>query len=92
MAREVVHNKEKSRFEIELDGDAFAVLDYRLSDGVMTLTHTGVPPEFEGRGIGRRLVKGALDQIRAQNLKIVVRCWFVDAFIDRHKEYENLKA
>jgi predicted GNAT family acetyltransferase len=92
MAREVVHNAERNRFEMALDGGAMAVLDYRLSDGVMTLTHTGVPPEFEGRGIGGRLVQGALDQIRAQGLKIVVRCGFVDAFIDRHKEYADLKA
>jgi predicted GNAT family acetyltransferase len=92
MAREVRNNTEKKRFEMELDGGALAVLDYRLSDGMMTLTHTGVPPEHEGRGHGARLVQGALDQIRAQGLKIVVRCRFVDAFIDRHKEYADLKA
>jgi predicted GNAT family acetyltransferase len=90
--REVVHNKAKSRFEMELDGGALAVLDYRLSNGVMTLTHTGVPPEHEGRGHGARLVKGALDQIRAQGLKVVPRCWFVDAFIERNKDYADLKA
>ena len=89
---EVVHNKDKSRFEMELDGGAFAVLDYRLSDGVMTLTHTVVPPEFEGRGIGARLVKGALDQIRAQGFKVVPSCWFVAAFINRNPDYADLKA
>jgi hypothetical protein len=91
MAREVIHNAAKNRFEMDLDG-GLAVLDYRLADGVMTLTHTGVPPEFEGHGHGARLVKGALDQIRAQGLKIVPRCWFVDEYIKRHPEYEDLRA
>lgn len=90
MAREVRNNIAKSRFEMELDG-GMAVLDYRISGGVLTLTHTGVPSEFEGHGYGAALVKGALDRIRAQGKKIVVRCSFVDAFIARHPEYEALR-
>ena len=91
MAREIVHNEAAQRYEMDLDGGV-AVLDYRRSDGVLTLTHTGVPPEFEGRGHGARLVKGALDDIRAKGLKIVPRCWFVAEYIERHPEYRDLLA
>jgi predicted GNAT family acetyltransferase len=89
-ASEVRDNAAKRRFELTVDGET-AVLDYRLADGVMTLTHTGVPAALEGRGIGSALVKGALDQIRARKLKIVVLCWFVDGYIDRHPEYADLR-
>ena len=86
---EVRDNAERGRFELAVEGDV-AVLDYRLAEGVMTLTHTGVPPALEGHGHGATLVKGALDRIRARGLKIVVRCWFIDGYIARHPEYRDL--
>jgi len=91
MATEVRDNVSRNRFELEVDGET-AVLDYQLDGGVMTLIHTGVPGALEGRGVGTTLVRGALDRIRARGLKIVVRCWFVDRFIDRHPEYAALRA
>lgn len=84
-------NLERSRYELTVDGET-AVMDYRIAGDVMTITHTGVPRALEGRGIGSALVKGALDQIRVRNLKIVVLCWFVDGFIGRHPEYASLRA
>ena len=90
-ASAVRDNPARGRYELIVDGET-AVMDYRIADDVLTITHTGVPRALEGRGIGSALVKGALDQIRARNLKIVVRCWFVDGFIDRHPEYASLRA
>lgn len=90
-ATAVRDNPTLGRYELSVDGET-AVMDYRISGDVMTITHTGVPHALEGRGVGSALVKGALDQIRARNLKIVALCWFVDGFIDRHPEYANLRA
>jgi hypothetical protein len=90
-ASAVRDNPAHGRYELIVDGET-AVMDYRMSGDVLTITHTGVPRALEGRGIGSALVKGALDQIRARNLKIVVLCWFVDGFIDRHPEYATLRA
>ena len=91
MAGEVQDNAARSRFELTVDGET-AVLDYIASPGTLTLTHTGVPPALEGRGVGTALVAGALDAIRARGLKIVVRCWFVEAFIARHPEFGEIRA
>lgn len=91
MQNEVRDNPAQGRFELTVDGET-AVLDYRLAGDVVTLTHTGVPRALEGRGIGSALVKAALDMIRARHLKIVVLCWFVDGYIDRHPEYASLRA
>ena len=90
-AGDVRDNTERHRYELTVDGET-AVMDYRIAGDVVTITHTGVPRALEGRGIGSALVKGALDQIRARNLKIVVLCWFVDGFIARHPEYATLRA
>ena len=52
--------------------------------------HTEVPPELGGQGVGSKLVKGALDQVRAQGLKAIAQCPFVKAYIDKHVEYQDL--
>ena len=43
-----------------------------------------------GKGIGSKLVKGALDQVRAAGLKVVANCEFVKGYIGKHPEYADL--
>lgn len=85
----VTDNSDESRFEITEDGRT-AVLKYRRRDGNLYLVHTEVPPALEGRGIGSRLAKHALEQARAEGLKVVPWCPFVRGYIEKHPEYEPL--
>lgn len=84
-------NKAKHRFEIELDGET-AFIDYTEQNGVVSMTHTEVPPAFEGKGVGSQLVKGALELVKAANKKVDPQCSFVAAYIKRHHEYDSLVA
>jgi len=88
----VVHdNPALGRFELEVNGrTAFAA--YRRSPGRITFTHTEVPEELEGQGVGAELVRGALDAVRATDEKVVALCPFVAAFIKRHPDYQDLLA
>jgi uncharacterized protein len=89
----VTHNKQKLRFEMPLHDDAIAFIQYEeASDGVLALAHTEVPQEYEGQGIGSTLVRGALEILQAENLKIVPTCPFVAAYLHRHPEYQSLIA
>lgn len=88
---EVLHKHEQSRFEI-LIGEYVAELDYRLKDNVITFTHTGVPVELEGNGIGSIIVRAGLDYAREQGYKVVPLCSFVDAYMRRKPEYTDLRA
>jgi predicted GNAT family acetyltransferase len=85
----VTDNADQSRFELPVDGNT-AVLQYMERDGALYLTHTEVPPEMEGRGIGSRIVKHALDEAKRRGMKVAPRCPFVRAYIDRHPEYASL--
>jgi hypothetical protein len=86
---EVVNNKAHHRYELTVDGHLAATY-YAISDGVITFTHTEVPPELGGKGVGSRLIKGALDQVRAEGLKVIAQCPFVKAFIGKHADYADL--
>jgi len=85
----VRHNTEEQRFELDTIA-GIAIADYRLSPGVMTIFHTEVPVPLRGRGIGCRLVKGALEEVRRLGLKVVPQCWFVREYIDRNSEFTDL--
>ncbi|HUP45810.1 MAG TPA: GNAT family N-acetyltransferase [Thermoanaerobaculia bacterium] len=85
----VTNNEKESQFEAQVDG-ALAVAAYDLEPGRMTLTHTKVPPELEGRGIAGQLAKAALDHARAEGLKVVPECSYMAKYIERHPEYRDL--
>jgi uncharacterized protein len=89
MSDTVVNNVARSRFELEV-GSHVAASYYGLEGDVVTFLHTEVPPELSGQGVGSRLVKGALDQIRAKGWKVVAQCPFVKAYIEKHAEYQGL--
>lgn len=72
------------RYELVVDGAVAGEIRYRLEPGVIILDHTVVAPEFEGRGLGGRLVAGALEDIRARGLRPVPVCSFVAWYLRRH--------
>lgn len=88
----VVDNPEQRRYELWRGGTLAGLLAYRLEPGAVVLVHTDVDPAFEGRGLGGRLVRGALDDVRARGLALVPVCPFVGAYIRRHPEYADLVA
>ena len=80
----------KSRFEIH-HGDTLAgYADYVLDDGEMTLTHTVVDDELEGRGLGTQLVETALSEARERGLRVLPQCPFVAEHVREHPEWLDL--
>ena len=91
MSNNVRDNTARNRFELDADGHV-AFSNYRRIDGILSILHTEVPKELEGRGIGSALIRGVLDSARAQGLKVNPVCPFARAYIERHPEYAGLQA
>jgi hypothetical protein len=87
----IVHKPEIGRFEAIVDGQRCEA-DYQLDGQVVRMTHTGVPPQLEGRGIAAALVKAALTWARAQGYKVEPLCSYVSLYIRRHPEWQDLVA
>jgi predicted GNAT family acetyltransferase len=87
---EVRDNMLEARYEALVGGELAAISQYELRDGAVTFTHTLVLPDWEGKGIGSRLVRGALDDLRDRGLPAVPVCPYVAKWISRHPEYADL--
>ena len=82
-------NPEASRFEVEVEG-RMAFAEYRLPEGSILFSHTEVPSELEGRGIGSALVRFALAAARERGLQVIPVCPFFVAFLGRHPEEADI--
>lgn len=85
---EVTHNEAASRYELPTP-HGLAIAAYRTQGDSRVFTHTEVPPADEGRGIGARIVRAALEDTRRRGLRIVPACSFVVAFVRRHPEFNE---
>ena len=90
MTNAVRDNAERHRFELDADGH-IAFSEYTRDGATLTIKHTEVPKELNGKGIGSALVRGLLDIARTQGLKVVPLCPFVAGYIAKHPEYADLR-
>ena len=91
MEEKVIHDKDKSQFIITIDNKE-AYVDYNIEQNKMNLFHTYTDPELRGKGLAAKVVKAALEYAKQSNLKVEPGCTYVQSFISRHKEYEELVA
>lgn len=86
---DVKDNKERNRFETEIDGHQ-AFVEYSVKPDIIVLEHTKVDKALGGRGVGSELVEAVLLQIELRGLKVIPKCGFVRKYIDKHPEWESL--
>jgi predicted GNAT family acetyltransferase len=91
MPLSIRHDIAAQRFEVEVDGER-CELDYRVSGGVMTITHTGVPSAVGGRGIAGELVAAAFAAAAASGWKVNPACSYAAGWAQRHPEVAQLLA
>jgi len=83
---------EENRYEIR-DGDrVLGTAAYERRGDTFVFTHTVVDPDAGQDGVGSRLVRAALDDVRSKGGSVVPQCPFVRGWIERHQDYADLVA
>lgn len=86
---DIRHDADLQRFQTTVDGHD-AEVTYEVEDGVMLITHTGVPDAIGGRGIAGELVRAAFDHARAEGMGVRPVCAYAAAWVKRHSGYADL--
>jgi predicted GNAT family acetyltransferase len=86
----IADNADRERYEIRVDGKLAGFVKYRLLPGSIELVHTEINDEFEGRGLGSRLISFTLDDARERRLAVLPFCPFANDYIQRHRQYVDL--
>ena len=87
---DVRDNPSANRYEAWVDGELAGFSEYEPHETWLVFTHTEVFAAFEGKGVGSKLAKGALDDVRARGLKLTPQCPFINSYIKRHPAYADL--
>jgi predicted GNAT family acetyltransferase len=87
---EVADAPERERYELSIDGEVVGFTTYRARPGLIAFIHTEVDEDHRGEGLADRLIRSALQDARTRGLAVLPFCPFVNAFIERHREFEAL--
>lgn len=88
----IEHDTEHQRYELIVDDRPTGVAEYRRVAGATVFFHTEIERAHRGRGLGDVLVRGALEDTRANGGRVIPQCWFVAQYIEEHPEYQELLA
>ena len=92
MALEVRDNPTRQRYELLVDDRIVSIADYRLEGTTLVVPHVETDPSMRGRKMADELMRGMLDDLRANNRKIRPKCGFAAAYIRDHPEDADLLA
>jgi uncharacterized protein len=82
----IADQPEQQRYVAMQNDVVVAFAEYRPAATARMFTHTEVSQSLEGQGVGSKLVRFALEDVRQKGMQVVPMCPFVAAYIKRHKD------
>ncbi|GGK74023.1 GNAT family N-acetyltransferase [Rufibacter glacialis] len=89
MEPSIRNNLATHQFETEVEGKT-AYIQYKVKENVMTVLHTIVPKELEGRGLAAAMSTHVLQYLAEEGMQVVPLCPYMSAFLKKHPEYQHL--
>lgn len=80
------------RYRATIDGHTAEMTYSRAGTSRIIMDHTEVPDALRGKGAGQALVKRAVEDARAEGIKIIPLCPFAKAQIGKHPDWQDVLA
>lgn len=91
MDLKIEHDKKNQKFFAVIGGKE-AYLQYIISNtSTMNMIKTYVPYELRGQGIAGKIAEEALNYAKQNFYKVIPSCSYVDVYMERHEEYNNMR-
>lgn len=92
MNEETEVREDAERYTISVNGvEAGFTEFFDHVDGRRVFFHTEVDPAFNGRGLASVLVTGALERLRADGLRFVAVCPYVQGYLAKHPQFDDIR-
>ena len=86
-----INDTRRGYFEAVEDEKQAGKMTYTWAgDSKFIIDHTEVNEEFNGKGVGKKLVMAAVEYARANNLKIIPLCPFAKSVFDKVEEIHDV--
>ena len=86
-----INKKGRGAFFYEEGGKRPGEMIISISGEILTVYHTEVLPEMEGKGIAKKLLDAMVDHVRTHQLKIIPLCPYVSSVIKKNSgKYRNI--
>ena len=72
------------------DGKHIGECEFSPSNSIWIISHTGVRPNYEGRGIARKLVEKVIEEAQTRNIKILPLCPYAKKMMEGKEEYRDV--
>lgn len=83
----------RGQFEASENGKNAGKMTYsRKDENTIVIDHTEVDPEYQGQGVGKKMVEKAAEFARENNLKIVPQCSYAKKVMERSSDYDDVLA
>ncbi|OXA89950.1 GNAT family N-acetyltransferase [Flavobacterium hercynium] len=83
--------KKHGAFNLYVDTKKLGEMTVSIKDDLLTVYHTGVEPEGEGKGYAKMLLNEMTSYVRAHNMVVLPLCPYVHAqFKKNPEEYQDI--
>lgn len=81
----------KGAFLLEENNRPLGEMQVGVSDKVLTVYHTEVVPEMEGKGGAKKLLETMVEYVRTNKLRVIPLCPYVLSVFKKHSDkYEDV--
>lgn len=85
------HDHKNGVFYLEENGERMAEMTYVYSGETrFIIDHTEVFPAYEGKGLGKLLVKAAVEYARQHKFKILPLCPYAKSVFEKTPDYSDV--
>ncbi|MEO6287812.1 MAG: GNAT family N-acetyltransferase [Dyadobacter sp.] len=79
-------NRRRGAFYLENEGKQVGEMVVGISETALTVYHTEVDPEMEGKGLARQMLDAMVSYARKEHLQVVPLCEYVHLQFRRHPD------
>ncbi|MHA6667717.1 GNAT family N-acetyltransferase [Homoserinimonas sp. A447] len=86
----IEHVPDIHHYELRSGGELIGHVNYRDDGDRRVFLHTKVDEAHTGEGLATKMVRFALEDVRASGLRAVALCPMFSAFVIKHRDYDDI--